>query len=95
MQSTHKCEMDWPMLPLSERKAHIIPKLAQQSLLSVVKLCAAGCRVILNTILHGPLSGQNSNVWKNMTYHRVMVSDPQSAKGYKTQQFHQNRTTQN
>ena len=46
MQSTHECEIDWPKLPLNARQAHIIPKLAQQSLLSVVKLCAAGCKGI-------------------------------------------------
>ena len=46
MQSIHKCEIDWPKLPLSARQAHIIPKLAQQSLLLVVKLCAAGFKVI-------------------------------------------------
>ena len=46
MNSKYECEINWPRLPLQVRKAHIIPKLAQQSLLSVVKLCASGYKVI-------------------------------------------------
>lgn len=45
MKSTHECIINWPSLPAAARTAHIIPQLKQQSLLSVVKLCDAGCTV--------------------------------------------------
>ena len=45
MNSTHECDIDWPLLPQRARGRHIIPALSQQSLLSVVKLCEIGCRV--------------------------------------------------
>ena len=44
--STHKCDINWPNMPKNAISGHIVPKLAQQSLLSVVKLCNAGCSVI-------------------------------------------------
>ena len=45
IRSTHQCNIDWPDLPENAKKAHIIPQLQQQSLLSVLKLCDAGCKV--------------------------------------------------
>ena len=30
MKSTHKCEIDWPLLPKQSKTAHMIPQLAQQ-----------------------------------------------------------------
>ena len=46
IQSTHERDIDWPGLPASAKSAHIIPKLKQQSLLSIVKICKAGCKII-------------------------------------------------
>lgn len=46
MQSTHKCDIDRPFLPAQAQTAHIIPQLSNQSLLLVVKLCDAGCKVV-------------------------------------------------
>ena len=45
MKSTHECDIDWPLLPKAATAAHIIAQLRQQSLLSVVQLCDAGCKV--------------------------------------------------
>ena len=45
MESTHECDIAWPALPKNATTGHIIPQLTQQSLLSVVKLCDAGCTV--------------------------------------------------
>ena len=47
---THTCNIDLPQLPLKERHGHIIPGLASHSLLSVLKLCDAGCDVLFNKI---------------------------------------------
>ena len=45
VSSSHTCDLDIPALPSKARIAHIIPGLASHSLLSVVKLCNAGCAV--------------------------------------------------
>ena len=45
VQSTHIGDLDMPQLPKSGRECHIIPDLASYSLISVVKLCKAGCEV--------------------------------------------------
>ena len=45
LHSTHIGELDMPRLPKSARECHIIPDLASYSLISVVKLCEAGCEV--------------------------------------------------
>ena len=45
VQSTHTCTVAIPELPDAARIGHIIPGLASHSLLSVVKLCNAGCEV--------------------------------------------------
>ena len=45
MNSTHECDIDWPLLPQRAHGGHIIPALSQHSLLSVIKLCESGCRV--------------------------------------------------
>ena len=37
MNSTHECDIDWPLLPQRAHGGHIIPSLSQHSLLSVVK----------------------------------------------------------
>ena len=39
MNSTHECDIDWPLLPQRARGGHIIPALSQHSLLSVVLKC--------------------------------------------------------
>ena len=46
MQSTHQAELDLPMLPNAARTAHIFPKLASGSLLSIGQLCDAGCTAL-------------------------------------------------
>ena len=45
IRSTHTCTLDLPTLPRESREAHIMPGLAQHSLVSIVKLCNAGCEV--------------------------------------------------
>ena len=45
LESTHDCDIDWPLIPKSATAAHIVTQLRQQSLLSMVKLCDAGCAV--------------------------------------------------
>ena len=50
VQSTHTCKLAIPNLPDSARIGHIIPGLASHSLLSVVKLCNAGCEVSFTKI---------------------------------------------
>ena len=43
--STHTCELNLPNLPQNARMGHILPGLASHSLVSVVRLCNAGCDV--------------------------------------------------
>jgi hypothetical protein len=43
--STQITTLNLPILPHAARQAHILPGLAQQSLLSVVKNCDSGCAV--------------------------------------------------
>ena len=50
VQSTHTCTLALPRLPEMARESHIIPGLAAYSLLSVVKLCDAGCDVTFTKI---------------------------------------------
>ena len=45
LESTHKCEIDNPLLPKAARKAHIILGLAHTSLVSINMLIDAGCFV--------------------------------------------------
>ena len=45
VHSTHIGDLDMPQLPKSAREYHIIPDSASYSLISVVKLCEAGCEV--------------------------------------------------
>jgi hypothetical protein len=45
VQLTHTCLLNLPMLPAAVRQAHIIPGLALHSLVSVVTLTNAGCKV--------------------------------------------------
>ena len=47
IQSTHECDIDWFNLPVLAKSEHIIPKLQQQSLLSVVKICKAGYKITI------------------------------------------------
>ena len=50
VSSTHTCTLNLPQLPKRAREGHIIPGLASHSLMSVVKLCNAGCEVIFTNI---------------------------------------------
>lgn len=43
IHSSHKCELNVPSLPINARIAHILPKLANDSLVSIGKMCSAGC----------------------------------------------------
>jgi hypothetical protein len=56
VQSKHICTLDLPGLPAMACLAHIIPGLALHSLVSVVTLCNAGCKVLFTkfgcTIMH-------------------------------------------
>ena len=45
IHSTHTGDLDLPELPQAARFAHILPGLDKYSLISVVKLCNAGCEV--------------------------------------------------
>jgi hypothetical protein len=49
MTSTHEAELPIPMLPLAARRAHIVPELQSQSLISIGTLCDAGCDVNFTT----------------------------------------------
>ena len=73
VKSTHTCELNLSQLPRTARIGHIIPGLASHSLLSVVKLCNAGCEVTFTkincivahrgkTVLRGQKS-LNSGLW--------------------------------
>ena len=45
VHSTHIEDLDMPQLPKITRECHIIPESASYSLISVLKLCEAGCEV--------------------------------------------------
>jgi hypothetical protein len=45
INSTHTETLNMPSLPHASRQAHILPGLAQNSLLSVGKICDSGCSV--------------------------------------------------
>ena len=46
LTSTHKRELDLQLLPKAARSGHVIPGMLSHSLVSVVTLCNAGCRVV-------------------------------------------------
>ena len=48
LETTHEGEIDIPGLPAAARKAHICPKLAHTSLISIKTLVDAGCTVTFN-----------------------------------------------
>jgi hypothetical protein len=71
--STHTATLNIPSLPQSARRAHILPGLAQHSLLSVGQMCDSGCSVTFTathitvtngsaTVLTGTRDKQ-SNLW--------------------------------
>ena len=43
LQSSAQCKLDFPMLPEEAQQAHILPGLTMGSLLSIGRLCDAGC----------------------------------------------------
>ena len=45
LQSTHTCDLNTPWLPMSARRAHIVPGLAHTLLISIKSLCERGCKV--------------------------------------------------
>ena len=50
IQSSHTANIALPQLPPMARIAHVVPGLSSHSLVSVVKLCNAGCEVKLTDI---------------------------------------------
>ena len=46
MLSTHTAELDLPHLPHQAKQVHLFPSLASGSLLSIGKLCDAGCYAV-------------------------------------------------
>lgn len=50
VHSTHTCELLYDDLPQAARIAHIIPHLANHSLISLVQLCNAGCEILMSKI---------------------------------------------
>lgn len=50
IESSHTANIALPQLPPMARVAHIVPSLASHSLVSVVKLCNAGCKVVMDDI---------------------------------------------
>ena len=50
VRSSHIAELDLSLLPRGGREAHVVPGLASHSLVSVVKLCKAGCQVDIRDI---------------------------------------------
>ena len=50
LTSTHTRELDLPNLPKAARTGHILPGMSAYSLISVVTLCNAGCRVTFDMI---------------------------------------------
>ena len=50
ISSSHVGELDLPLIPSGGRVAHDVPGLASHSLVSVVKLCNAGCQVDVKDI---------------------------------------------
>jgi hypothetical protein len=72
--STHNATLNIPSLPHAARKGHILPGLAQHSLLSVGQMCDSGCSVTFtashvtvtngeSTILTG-LRDKESSLWR-------------------------------
>ena len=47
---SHIAKLNLPLLPQAARTAHVVPGLASHSLVSVVKLCNAGCEVDIRDI---------------------------------------------
>ena len=45
LTSTHTCTLDIPWIPNDTKEAHIIPRLAHASLISIIILCNTGCKV--------------------------------------------------
>jgi hypothetical protein len=72
--STHTATLNMPSLPHTARQAHILPGLAQHSLLSVGQMCESGCAVTFTatkaTVKNGGstiLTGQRdkeSGMWR-------------------------------
>jgi len=50
VQSTHNCKLAIPELPEKAQIGHIVPGLASKSLVSVIKLCNAGCEATFTKI---------------------------------------------
>jgi hypothetical protein len=72
--STHTATLNMPSLPHASRQAHILPGLAQHSLLSVCQMCDSGCAVTFTatkvTVTNGKsiiltgLRDKKSNLWR-------------------------------
>ena len=51
VSSSHISKSNLPQLPQAVKRAYVVPGLASHSLVSVVKLCNAGCEVNIRDIL--------------------------------------------
>jgi hypothetical protein len=58
--STHTATCNIPSLPHTAIKAHILPVLAQHSLLSVVQMCDSGCSVTFTAIEVAVTNGEST-----------------------------------
>jgi hypothetical protein len=71
VQSTHTCLLNLSMLPAAARQAHIIPRLASHSLISVITLTNARCKVhFTKNWLYNHALGKNNSVQEQMHVHR-------------------------
>ena len=76
--STHTANLDIPILPTDATEAHLFPALGSTSLLSIGKLCDAGCEAKFrandciitfmgDVILKGERNSQTNNLWQIAT----------------------------
>lgn len=74
IQSTHTCNLDIPNLPTEATEGHLFPEMGPVALLSIGKLCDAGCEAIFrehectitfmgDTILTGTRNQQTDKLW--------------------------------
>ena len=87
MQSTHEAELDFPSLPKEARLVHIVPALAQYSLLSIGQLCDNGCKVIfdykeVNIIHRGKTVLQGYRDHKTRLWHVEIPSENDANEQY-------------
>ena len=89
MTSTHVAELHLPLLPKQARQVHLFPALHKTSLLSIGKLCDAGCTATFTAdhlhisyndtiILQGTRSG-STGLWEISNLHSYIPKAPTNA----------------